>query len=188
MMNDKAFEKMRGNIAERMAKDLKTARSWKKVGRNYATDENGQPFTDPLIKSFRGVSGIKTTYKMEDGNEAWIQNSEGLWMDITGLCSVKEVEKAIVQKIDLAEEDYRYQEFLLSHLQEVCEQCDNVIKAFSDGYLDESRKTISEGHYMDFEGFMNDIVKNYLRETLYNKIDEWEKHSWSEKVRDEKEK
>lgn len=144
-------------------KDLAKVRSWQAVGRNYATRKDGKPFADP-VKALQGVDGIE---KMGDtGVAKFIVNSEGFVLDIMNK-TLAEIEDAIEREIENAKKDYLYYKSLLSYLQKVCEQCDDLIKAIFAAYDTEVKKEVGDIYISEFaNGFAKYAVKSYFTHTF----------------------
>lgn len=168
MLNNEMYEEIRSKIEKKAEKELAIARSWKNVGKNYATKKDGKPFADPL-KAFQGVDGIKEVRK--DYRD--IVNSEGFSVKVDRSDTVADVEEKIEREIYWAEKEYRSQQFLLSHLDTVFAQCDKTIDTLS-AYFTDYEKTadgLKNDHLVDltYMGTFNDLadsVSKYVEYTL----------------------
>ena len=163
MLNEKIFEEIKRNITERAEKDSAIIRSWQNVGKNYATREDGKTFDDPT-KSFRGVDGIKgiSTIETWGGNVTkFLDNSENFSINITNK-TLAEIEDLIKNEIKNAQEDYRYQKFLLLYLPKFCKQCNDLFTTSMSAYDKEIGKTANTEYALKFSRYIETIVKEYL--------------------------
>lgn len=161
MTNEKMFKVIKRNLMIQAKTDLAKARSWQKVGKNYATRKDGKPFSDPA-KSLQGVDGIAEIYIYTRQKKKVIKNSAGFSLDITGL-TLNEVEESIKTEISKAKRDYIYRKYLLLHLSEICKLCDDFVKTFLSAYGTEIGKTIGGNFVWDLDDyFVDSVAKNYL--------------------------
>lgn len=115
MTNEEVFNFVRGLVAEEAERDLETVRSWKAVGKNYATRKDGKPYANP-VKAFYGVDGIWRADHINtfDGSITDIVNNAGYGVPVFRGDKVADIENRIAQTIKEAEESYRMGQLLLS--------------------------------------------------------------------------
>ena len=142
--------------------------SWQAVGKNYATEKDGKPFSDP-VKALQGVDGIK---KVSVGDiSTHLENNGGWDLDITDK-SLSEIEDAIEGEKAKAEADYNLWDFLLSYFPIMYKQYDDLIKTIFLAYDRDFEKNVSERCADDFFDF-SDIIRECFLRAFDGEVGKW---------------
>lgn len=162
MLHEKEYKEKVSYIESEVKMNKRKIDSWKAVGKNYALNKNGQPYTDPR-KAFNGVNGISEVKKYKTGYRYryFLCNSDGFSIEITGL-SIQEIEEKIREEIKNAEEAVKYDENLLKNFNKNVNKCDEIAEIFFNMFDNKKPDQDTSAYYM---------TKSYLESI----IEEWEK-------------